>query len=424
MADYDMGRESYAWPRMLVLGIMLARLAVLAVLLLVLALLLPGDSVASYAFMALAYIVSIPFALWSRDRKQLTDLVPLQFLVDLVVVTGVVYFTGGIASDLSLLYPLIILSAGIVATLRHALGITALAVLAYGTLVVLMKQGVLVQYGPPVDHGDWAGILRTLGLRVLLFACFGAASAYLSQRCQFSDKKVRRYRDMVEIIFRNVRAGLMLLDRDGRILMVNDSACQLLAQGEKELLGLLPGDLVGSGHIHLGEGAGEGDPCSLKRPDGSLFPVSYETSKLTLPAELVPGKSGSGPMELHIMVFNDITRLMEMKEQVERIGRARVAVELAAEIAHDIRNPLAAVSGAVQVLQQTEKRAAAGDTEAIKSLPAERARSYAIIVGESERLDRTIERFISYTRFSPESLTEHLRSADERERAQSCQLTT
>ncbi len=402
--------------------VLLVRLALLVGLLLVLGLLLPGDSMAFYAFMAFAYIISIPYALWSRDRKQLAQFLPLQFAVDLIVVTGVVYFTGGISSDLSLLYPLIILSAGVVTTPRHAVEITALGALVYVTLIVLMKQGALVPYGPPLDYGGWPTVVRTLALRVLVFACFGAASAYVSQRCQYADTKARKYRDLVEIIFRNVRAGLMLLDQEGRVLMVNRSACHLFSQDEEDLIGRPVGELPGSGRINLDETAtGESEPCRFKRRDGSLFPVSYEVSKLTVPAEIVPGFSGRGTVDVHILGFSDISRLMEMKEQVDRAERVRAAVELAGEIAHDIRNPLAAVSGAAQLLQQVERRAAAGDAEAVAALPAERARGYSIIVSESARLDRTIERFINYTRFSPETLTEHLRSADEQEREKSSQ---
>jgi two-component system, NtrC family, sensor histidine kinase PilS len=400
--------------------ILLVRLALLVGLLLVLGLLLPGDSMAFYAFMAFAYIISIPFALWTRDRKQLAQFLPLQFAVDLVVVTGVVYFTGGISSDLSLLYPLIILSAGVVTTPRHAVEITALGALVYVTLIVLMTQGVLVPYGPQPDYGGWSTVARTLALRVMVFGCFGAASAYVSQRCQYADTKARKYRDLVEIIFRNVRAGLMLLDPEGRVLMVNQSACHLLSQGEGSLIGRPVGELAGSGRINLDETrTEESEPCRFKRRDGSLFPVSYEVSKLALPAEIVPGYSGRGTVDVHILGFSDITRLMEMKEQVNRAERVRAAVELAGEIAHDIRNPLAAVSGAAQLLQQMERWAAAGDAAAVASLPAERARNYNIIVSESARLDRTIERFINYTRFSPETLAEHMRSADEREREKS-----
>ena len=59
------------------LGLMLARLVILSGILLGLALLLPGDSVAFYAFMALAYTISIPYALWLRSQKSLASVVPM-----------------------------------------------------------------------------------------------------------------------------------------------------------------------------------------------------------------------------------------------------------------------------------------------------------------------------------------------------------
>jgi len=403
-------KPDHPWPELVAL--MLARLALLVGLLGVLALLLPSDSMAFYAFMALAYTVTIPFALWSRSRQRLTQFVPLQVVVDLLVVTGVVYFTGGIRSDLALLYPLVILSAGIVATPRHSIEITVLSTLSYVTLIVLIRQGVLVPYGRPVDYVGDASLAKTLALRVGIFAFFGLASAYVSQKCQFVDRKLSRFREMSEIIFRNVRAGLVLLDPDGRILLVNQRACALLSQDEKQLTGLSINELVVKGGVSLGEGSKpDASPCYFKRPDGSSFPFSYETSSLYLPAELMPGLLGRGMMQVYVMVFSDISRILEMQEQIERTERVRAAVALAGEIAHEIRNPLAAVSGFAQLMQELERKAALGNPQTVEAVRQEKIKAYSIIISESARLDQIMERFINYTEFGPEAMTVRLGSS-------------
>jgi len=395
-------QEGWSGP----VGLMLARLGFLIGLMLILAILLPGDSVAFYSFMALAYIISIPYALWSRNSRRLSQLLPLQFIVDLVVVTGVVYFTGGISSELALLYPLIILSAGIMTTPRHAIEITVLSSVVYVTLVILITQGVLVRYGPVSIYADRLAVIRATGLRVVVFICFGVASAYVSQRCQFLDRNMSRFREMAEIMLKNVRAGLMLLDSKGVILTVNDRACALLDKTKEELVGKPVDSLVAEGSMKATkEGDEKESPCYLQKPDGTRFPVSVEMSKLEMPAEIIPGLHGrKGLMEVCITVFSDISRIMAMREQIERAERVKTAVDLAAEIAHEIRNPLAAVSGAAQQLDQLEKKALLGDKASAEVLLEERRRIYEIIVTESARLDRTIERFIDYTEYSPEAI--------------------
>lgn len=405
------GKAHLAWPGLL--GLMLARLLLLVGLLVLFSLILPSDSVAFYAFMALTYIVSIPHALWLRSRERVARLVPLQFVVDLVVVTGVVYFTGGLRSDLSLLYPLVILSAGLLTTPRHAVQITVLSMLVYVTLIALLAQGVLLPYGPPVDYLNQSAVLKSLFLRIAVFACFGLASAYVSQRCQYSDRKLSRFREMAVVIFRNVRAGLMLLDAEGIIRMVNERACAMLGKNERDLLGLSAEKLAVRGAIVLGHGESKDAlPCFFGRADGTAFPVSYETSQLALPGEAVPGLGGPESVQVTILVFSDISRLVDMQEKVELSERVRSAVETAARIAHEIRNPLAAVSGAVQLLQQVdEKIAAAGEGGGAKALREERRRIFGVVVTEAARLDRTIEQFVNYAEFSPEAISMRLKDS-------------
>ncbi len=395
------------WPGLL--GLMFLRLFLLTGLLAILAILLPSDSVAFYAFMAFAYIVSIPYALWLRNREKVAQFVPLQFVVDLVIVTGVVYFTGGIDSDLALLYPLVILSAAIVTTPRHAIEITVLSIAVYVTVVVLMMQGVLVNYGPPLNYENWGTATRTLIMRASVFVCFGLVSAYVSQRCQYTTLELRRFREMTEIFFRNVRAGLMLLDHGNRILVVNERACRLLEQNEQQLVGRTLSELIAARPSSEGTQS-ELSPatCYFRRPNGESFPASVETATLTLPGEVVPGVTQPGNADVSIMVFSDISRILEMQEQVKRAERVRAAVHMAAEIAHEIRNPLAAVSGAAQQLRLLERKAAAGDVKSAEMLRKEGATFCEIIFNESVRLDHICERFIDYTEFNPEAVSVRL----------------
>ena len=86
------------------------------------------------------------------------------------------------------------------------------------------------------------------------------------------------------------------------------------------------------------------------------------------------------------VVFQDLTRWRELEEQVRMKDRMAAVGELAAGIAHEIGNPLAAISGSVQMLS----RSATGDAQQDKLLH--------ILLKESQRLDRTIKGFLRFAR--------------------------
>jgi two-component system sensor histidine kinase PilS (NtrC family) len=403
-----------SWPG--AIGVMAIRLLLLSGLMALLAFILPHDNAAFFALMAIAYVVSIPYALWLRNRERIARLMPLQFLVDLVLVTGVVYFTGGVDSNLSLLYPLIILSAGMVTSPLRAAQVTVLCILAYVTMVLLMQQGVLLPYGNPMRYSDWPSLGRALLMNVFIFACFGAAGIYVSKRCNFADKRINRFREMAELIFRKVGAGLILFDEECVILMANEHACKALDLEEATLVGSHLKDYMAADWVYESvQGAEDVSQCYFKRSDGSTFPVSFEIATVSLPAETIPGYEGKGIVEAVIIAFSDISPILEMQQQIKNAERVQAANHMAAEIAHEIRNPLAAISGSVQVLQRLERRAFLGDAKSAEILLKEKNSTYDRIVAESSRLDTTIERFIDFTEFSPEAfakLQEYLTEVD------------
>ena len=397
-------------------GVLAARLAVMTGFFFMLAWWLPGDNVAFYAFMACAYVITIPLALWLRDRTLLAERATVHFAVDVLVVTGLVYFTGGLASDLALLYPLVILSAGLIATPRHALQIAAFSVIAYLCLAVLLLQGVLIPCGARPDAMDLFSISRVITLRMAVFMFFGAAAVFISQRCAYINRQSLQLRQLAEIIFHNVRAGLLLLDARNRILMSNERACQLLGQTEQRIVGQLLDRLVAKApEPEQGEDLESGGaPMYLQRADGSVFPIAQETAPLTLPTDILPGTENSGSMAVRIMVFSDISPLLKMQHAVRLADTIKAMNNVAAGIAHEVRHPLSAISGAIQVINALEQAAARGDRGSTRQLANAKPELVAHILTETERLNDIVEKFINLAEFSPEALTRLFHLQEER----------
>jgi two-component system sensor histidine kinase PilS (NtrC family) len=94
----------------------------------------------------------------------------------------------------------------------------------------------------------------------------------------------------------------------------------------------------------------------------------------------------------HVLIFQDVTEVVAMERQLRRSERLAAVGELSAKIAHEIRNPLAAISGSVQVLQSRM---------ADQEIDPERERLIAIAVREADRLSGLIHDFLQYARPRP-----------------------
>ena len=382
------------------MGLLGGRLTAISVFLIVLSFVLKQDSIAFYAFIAFAYIITIPYSLWMRNQDRMRRMAPLQFLVDLVFVSGLVYFSGGVQNDfLILLYPLIILSAGIILPLKQTVQITVLAIISYTLVILLMSQHILVQYPSVAATQNLIDTSGAMALRIVIFIAFGIASAYVSRRCDYISKKEKQFRDITKIVFENVKTGLLLLDADDRILMANGRACVLLGRDEYELTGKTLASIhLKPSEIKSGDTDLRGAADYFRRSDGSIFPVSIEDARVTLPAEAVPHISAParGLVDTRILNFNDLSHFLRLQSQTRQLERIKAAANMAKEMAHQIRTPLTGISGTVQLLQLNLR----GDTSSGK----ERDELCRQIVMESIRMDKVIQNFLDYAEFSPKDV--------------------
>lgn len=386
------------------MGLLGGRLAAISGFLIVLSFVLKTDNIAFYAFIAFAYIVTIPYSLWMRNQDRMRRLAPLQFLVDLVFVSGLVYFAGGLQNDfLILLYPLIILSAGIILPLKQTIQITALSVISYTLVILLMSQNILVQYPSLTIRQELTETSGAMAMRIAIFVAFGFASAYVSRKCDYISRKEKQFREITKIVFENVKTGLLLLDADDRILMANDRACILLGRDESELIGkTLAAIHLKPSEVKSSETDLRGASDYFRRSDGSIFPVSIEDARLTLPSEAVPyaNVKAGGLVDARILNFNDLSYFLRLQSQTRQMERIKAAANMAKEMAHQIRTPLTGISGTVQLLQLNLKNGAEDEAAAAK----DREELCQQIVMESIRMDKVIQNFLDYAEFSPKDV--------------------
>ncbi len=384
-------------------SILLIRLGFLWMLVL-LSFLMPKDNIAFYAFMGVAFTVTIPYSLWLRSKLNTSRFAPLQFLVDVVLVTGLVYYTGGAQSDLTLLYPLVILSAGIIVTPKVAAQITALSIVLYVLLITLLSQEILVQCLPAGAIQQSEISYLAVFMRVIIFALFGVASMYVAKACDYiANHEQDLYNTTHDLLWNNPHP-ILLLDVAGKILLGNQPACELFNKQSPNLAGTRFSELCIDGPAPIPESYGPS--TYLMRNDEPPIPVSYRVADLRLLATALQGSDGrkNEVQDVTMVTFFDISHPLKVEAQLDQVERITAATELAGEMAHEIRTPLTSLSASVQLLKHYEERATSADWLPNSPRRRDREELFNHIDDASHQLDKVIQNFLDFAEFSPKDL--------------------
>ncbi len=309
-------------------------------------------------------------------------------LSDLVVTTDLVRASGSSASPFLVLYPVIALGATTVFPLPVAAPLVgaALGAMAFGVGFSLSIVG------------NGLGILAT-----------GVLGAYLAKTLARRDEDLRvsegarrRLENLQKAILANIPSGLMSVDSEGRIIQVNGVGAKILGRRESDLLHRSLGEVIPAideqvtrlntllpvaGGLDPSLTRGDRLTVRYQGPDGQRLQLGYSIARLTEP----DGNAVLGSL----VVFQDLTEIIRMEESLRTSEKLAAVGKLAAGIAHEIRNPLAGISGSAQLL--------AG----LSGLGEEDQRLLQIIQRESTRLDGLITEFFDFVKppqLKPESV--------------------
>jgi two-component system, NtrC family, sensor histidine kinase PilS len=315
----------------------------------------------------------------------------VQLVGDIGIVSGFVYLTGGLYSPFSFLYLTVIVVA---ATLLRGGGVivAGLSAVAYGVLVDLMVFRVLPV--PPNLAGfdvplQTSHVLYQLMIHVVGFGLVAVLASYLSEslrtahtRLEEQSERAKQFVALTEHVVRSVGTGILATDLDGGLLHLNPAGARILGVGESdELTGhpleeIMP--LAGKDWTTLRDLARE---RPLQRLSAALA-----THPISLGLSVGPLRDERGTLVGFIVNFQDLTELEADTERRRLQERMAAVGEMAARMAHEIKNPLASISGSAQMLSSL---ATAEDTG---------RRLLRIVVDESRRLSDILDDFLEYAR--------------------------
>ncbi len=353
-----------------------------------------------YGSFTVLAILSLLLLKGVRFRKLVSTTLTLQIAIELIVVSLVVYFTGGMRSPYNSLYLMTIISAAMSYRLVGTLLIAACASSSF-FLVVWIEAGR--QATSMLSWEVWAELRHmpdedfyTIFLRLCIFFLCAFAGGYLAERLYSKDEALAHTSEALQMakletgdILKHLRSGVLTVDLAGFIVYFNRAAEEILGLSEKRVRGRSIREGIGSNYPELADRLDwvvatqqmdSRTELTICREDGKSLPVGISTSILS---------GGNGKPRGVIAVFADLTDVKQIEERLRRQDRLAAIGELSAGIAHEIRNPLAAISGSVEVLRND------------LDVSGENAQLLNLIVKESSRLNQILSDFLLYARMSP-----------------------
>ena len=345
---------------------------------------------AHYLLIALIYFLTFFYVVALNYIKKFSRFAYLQLLIDTIFITAIIYTTGGIESIFSLLYLLNIISGGIILHRRGGMIIASFSSLLYGGFLDLSYYELIKPMGYHLTYlqeYQSSEIFYRILVNVAAFYLVGLLSGFLSEQVLKSTAELKaKQKDIADLeilkenIIQSISSGLVALDEHGKVIAFNRGAERIFSVDSRDAIQGDINDMIPFIKPYL----------KVTNPNKfiQLSHKSIDGQQIDLLLNISPLKDQDGSKKGEILVFQDTTRIREMEREVKRMEDLAMLGELAAGIAHEIRNPLASISGSIQVLNDSLSKKA---TRINKRL-------MEIILREVNRLNHLVNDFLQFAR--------------------------
>lgn len=337
--------------------------------------------VATYLFSIVSYL----FLSTDRFTRFLTY---LQIIWDLIFVTLLLLITGGITSPYSFLYFLSIINASVLLARREAYYTASLCGILYGAILDFQYFGKLMHLGlspVPAQQLGAKFVFSTIFLNFGAFYLTAFLTGYLAERARRSEsalkKKVIDYEELERLnssIVSNLGSGLLTITNEGNVRVFNRYVQQVTGVSLEDAYDRPLSEIITPFEKY-------GDRV-LTPLAGEVEYLSDKGKKLIIGFKTVPLTDMEGNRQGAIINLLDLTQIKQMEAELKKADRLAAIGELSARIAHEIRNPLASISGSVQLIAQSG------------TISESDKRLLTIVERESDRLNLLISDFLAYAR--------------------------
>jgi len=338
--------------------------------------------------MLISFVFSVASHFALNFKKIRSFVTYLQTIWDVLFVTLLLLFTGGILSPYSFLYLLSIMSAGVMLGRREALYTASLCGILYGAIVDFQYFGLLEIIGLSQADARQLGeshLFYTIFLNVIGFGVTAFITGYLSERELESEAALREniinYEELSLLntkLVSNIETGLLTTNSQGNIRVFNPYAEFLTGISQEEAYDKPISAVFPELALQFGS--------ATDMIRGEFNYVTPDGLRMILGFSVAPFDDTDKNSASVIINFRDISGIRRMEEALKRADRLAALGELSARMAHEIRNPLAAMCGSVQMLAEQG------------SIGGNDGRLLEIVLRESDRLNKLITDFLVYAR--------------------------
>jgi two-component system sensor histidine kinase PilS (NtrC family) len=332
-----------------------------------------------YALMAGMFTLNSFYLLFFERVLRFWPATAFLFFAESIFITGLIHFTGVNQSIFLFLYLVNIILCGFVFQRRGAM------ILALWTSILF---SFLMIIGPDLKG---QAMYFAVGLNNLAFFSVAGLAGFLSEQLNFmgsalqaQGKDLRALRDLNNIIIDNIATGLMTVSDQGQILQANRAAFDILDPIPRVLIGRSANEIV-PGLVDKIRSLG----LNAERSQAERFDMNYQDpirGKLTLEMIVSPLPSENA-IAGAIITFQDLTKFRRLEFAMRQSEKMAAVGQLAAGIAHEIRNPLASISGSIQLLGGS-----------FTSRQEEEQKLMSIVLKEIDRLNNLITEFLDFVR--------------------------
>jgi two-component system sensor histidine kinase PilS (NtrC family) len=346
-----------------------------------------------YMLLALSALTGAVCVALMRLGLELRRVAWVVVVADIALEAGIVYYSGGVSGQFTTVFCLTIAAAAFLLEMPGGLVTAGLSSACFVGFQILEALGVMV---PPVSASmppvHVNGLIDAY-MHVSMFLLVGTVGGYLADRIKLKGRALQHAESALEqlridtnYILENMSSGVLVIDTDCRVMTMNAAAEDILELRKDEVVAHPLDEPLGRRAPDLARELVQS--LSLERPrrrqelamhtrGGAYRPLGISISPLT---------DGTQRRRGVIAVFQDLTEVHEMRERVRKADRLAAVGELSAGIAHELRNPLASISGSIEMLYHE------------LALEGENRRLMELIMRESDRLDRIISDFLEFAR--------------------------
>ena len=341
-----------------------------------------------YFIISLIYLFSFACLFIPKIIKNIRLNIYIQSLSDVSLITGLVYATGGIESIYSVLYPLVIIYSTLFLAGRGGLILASAGSIFYGLLLNLEYYGLIQPiYIWDYDYNYEAGyIFSRIFIHIISFYIVALLTSFAAKQEKMArdllEKKESAF-DQLDLlhksIIESVDSGILTIDLNGNIKSFN--------KGAEKITGFLRFEIINKKLDDVFPVLSSILNKENQWKQGGRFEV-VGSGKI-LGCSVTPLVDSNRKKVGNTLIFQNLTVIKEMERKIERNKRLAFVGEMAAGLAHEIRNPLASISGPIQMLSKNLRL-----DETDKKL-------MQIILRGKDRLDGFVKDFLLLARSKP-----------------------